>query len=248
MVDLQTDEEKAEAIKKWWKENGIAVVTGVAIGLAAIFGWRGWMSYQEQRGQQASLAFEELLMTTDQLASMPPLATTATNTDAPPDNDNPKDNPDAARENAANPLLTIAAEQQARLTEEFGATAYAYFGQLALAKAYNDQGQLEPAAQALRAAIGQAPTPLLETLAGLRLARVLLAAGDQAGASAVIDQYDTAGGSFAADFAALRGDIAWADGRVEDARAAYNQALEGDPAAAGLVRLKLQDLPVPSEG
>ncbi|MBK5967828.1 YfgM family protein, partial [Thiorhodovibrio winogradskyi] len=74
MVDLQTDEEKAEAIKKWWKENGVAVVTGVAIGLAAIFGWRGWTGYQEQRGQQASLAFEELLMTTDQVASMPPPA------------------------------------------------------------------------------------------------------------------------------------------------------------------------------
>lgn len=239
MVDLQTDEEKAEAIKKWWKENGVAVVTGVAIGLAAIFGWRGWINYQEQRGQQASLVFEELLTTTDQLANMPSRATGESAQD--------NDHPNAASQEVQNPLLTLAMEQQSRLSEDFGSTAYAYFGQLALAKAQNDQGRLEPAAQALRAAIGKAPTPLLESLAGLRLARVLLAAGEHAGASAVIDQYDTTGGSFAADFAALRGDIALADGRIEDARAAYRQALEGDAAMAGLVRLKLQDLPAPSD-
>ncbi|WP_201066388.1 YfgM family protein, partial [Thiorhodovibrio winogradskyi] len=154
---------------------------------------------------------------------------------------------DANTGDAPNPLLTVAMEQQSRLNEEFGSTVYAYFGQLALAKAENDQGRLEPAAQALRAAIGKAPTPLLESLAGLRLARVLFAAGDYAGASAVIDQYDTLDSSFAADFAALRGDIALTENRVEDARAAYEQALDGDAATAGLVRLKLQDLPAPSD-
>ena len=37
----ETDEEKVEAIKGWWKENGLSVAGGLAIGLAAVFGRRG---------------------------------------------------------------------------------------------------------------------------------------------------------------------------------------------------------------
>lgn len=62
MVELTTDDEKVEAIKKWWKENGTAVIAGIVIGLAAVLGWRAWVNHQEQVGQRASLAFEQLLM------------------------------------------------------------------------------------------------------------------------------------------------------------------------------------------
>ena len=62
MAELTTDDEKVEAIKKWWKENGTAVVAGIAIGLVAVFGWRAWVNHQDQVGQRASLAFEQLLM------------------------------------------------------------------------------------------------------------------------------------------------------------------------------------------
>ncbi|WPL19304.1 hypothetical protein Thiowin_04421 [Thiorhodovibrio winogradskyi] len=239
MVDLQTDEEKAEAIKKWWKENGLAVVSGVVIGLAAIFGWRAWVGYQEQRGQQASLAFEELMVTVSQVSNMPPAqGGVASESD-------PAEPGGSAAGQARDSLLSVATEQQSRLSENHGSTAYEYFGQLALAKARNDQSQSAAAAEALRAAIDQAPTPLLKTLAGLRLARVLIGIQDYAAAGAVIDQHDN-NESFAADFAALRGDIALAEDRIEDARAAYRQALEGDVAAAGLIELKLQDLPPPA--
>ncbi len=228
MVDLQTDEEKAEAIKKWWRENGVAVISGVVIGLVAIFGWRAWTGHQEQVGQQASLAFEELLVVVGQ-ASLGLPSEVANQADPP-----------------SNPLLSIAMEQQALLREEFAATPYVFFGQLALAKALNDQGHLEAAADTLRSAIGQAPNSLFEALAALRLARVLVGVQDSAAASAVIEQYDR-GGSFSGDFAALRGDIALAEDRIEDARAAYQQALAGEAAAAGLIRLKLQDLPAPAD-
>ncbi|MBK1620207.1 hypothetical protein CKO42_17520 [Lamprobacter modestohalophilus] len=63
MAELTTDDEKVEAIKKWWKENGTAVVAGIVIGLVAVFGWRAWVNHQDQVGQNASLAFEQLLMT-----------------------------------------------------------------------------------------------------------------------------------------------------------------------------------------
>lgn len=61
MSTYETDEERVEAIKKWWKENGISVITGVVIGLGAIFGWRAWTGYQDGVAQQASAAYEQLL-------------------------------------------------------------------------------------------------------------------------------------------------------------------------------------------
>jgi predicted negative regulator of RcsB-dependent stress response len=247
MVDLQTDEEKAEAIKKWWKENGIAVVSGVAIGLAAIFGWRAWTNYQEQLGQQASLTFEELLFTVGQTAMVPPAETSA-DSDAETEAGAPEAGAleASAPEASENPLLVVATEQQARLEEDFSATPYVFFGSLAMAKAQNDLGQLDAAADTLRTAMSQAPTALLKTLAGLRLARVLVAAADYATAKRVIEEHQKAG-SFAGDFAALRGDIALAENRIEDARAAYEQAVAENAAAAGLIRLKLQDLAPPAD-
>lgn len=61
-----TEEEQVEAIKKWWKENGVSVVSGIVIGLAAVFGWQGWNSYQDSQGKQASVAFSQMLNAVDQ--------------------------------------------------------------------------------------------------------------------------------------------------------------------------------------
>ena len=60
MSDYETDDEKVEAIKKWWKENGMSVVIGLAVGLAAVYGWRAWTDYRNSVGSQASAAFEQL--------------------------------------------------------------------------------------------------------------------------------------------------------------------------------------------
>jgi len=57
----ETDEEKIEAIKAWWKENAVSVIGGMVIGLMAVFGWRYWQSYQENLAQQASTTFEQLV-------------------------------------------------------------------------------------------------------------------------------------------------------------------------------------------
>jgi predicted negative regulator of RcsB-dependent stress response len=65
MAELDTDEEKIEAIKKWWKANGMAVIAGVTIGLGAIIGWRTWVDYRTNLAQRASIAFEQLQITAD---------------------------------------------------------------------------------------------------------------------------------------------------------------------------------------
>jgi predicted negative regulator of RcsB-dependent stress response len=64
--EYETDDEKVEAIKKWWKENGTSVIAGVVIGLALVFGWRGWTQYRDSVGAQASANFEQLLASAEQ--------------------------------------------------------------------------------------------------------------------------------------------------------------------------------------
>lgn len=57
----ETDEEKVETIKKWWKENGLSVVAGALIGLGAIYSWRYWIEYKDNVASKASAVFEQLI-------------------------------------------------------------------------------------------------------------------------------------------------------------------------------------------
>jgi predicted negative regulator of RcsB-dependent stress response len=52
-----SDEEKAEAIKQWWRDNGVSVVTGVVLGIAVIFGGRYWLSHQDAQNAEASAVY-----------------------------------------------------------------------------------------------------------------------------------------------------------------------------------------------
>ncbi|WP_019626820.1 tetratricopeptide repeat protein [Thioalkalivibrio sp. ALJT] len=55
-----TDEEKAERIKQWWSENGMAIVAGLVLGIAGLFGWNWWSDREETRAQMASEMYQAL--------------------------------------------------------------------------------------------------------------------------------------------------------------------------------------------
>jgi len=59
VADNLTEEEQIEAIKKWIKENGLAVVAGLVIGIGALFGWRAWGDYQDNAAASASALYGE---------------------------------------------------------------------------------------------------------------------------------------------------------------------------------------------
>lgn len=65
MATHYEDEDQAERLKQWWKENWMALAGGLVIGLAAIFGWEGWKSYQDAQGASASRMYEELKLALD---------------------------------------------------------------------------------------------------------------------------------------------------------------------------------------
>jgi predicted negative regulator of RcsB-dependent stress response len=60
-VSYTTDDEQVEAIKRWWKDNGMAIVAGIVIGLGAIIGWRSWIAYRDDVGAAASSVFDQAL-------------------------------------------------------------------------------------------------------------------------------------------------------------------------------------------
>jgi predicted negative regulator of RcsB-dependent stress response len=202
----ETDEEKVEALKKWWKDNGTSVIAGVVIGLGAVFGWRAWVQHQEGVRQQASAAFEQLMVSVEGAS-------------------------------------TESARTQAELlNEEFGGTPYAALASLLRARAEVQAGERAAARAALERAIETAPDHAIAQIAALRLIRLQIADGDLDAASANIELHDD-GGAFAADFDALRGDLAAAAGRRQEARDAYTRALAAGAANAELIRLKLENLP-----
>lgn len=58
---METDEEQVEKLKKWWQENGRSVIAGVVIGVGGLFGYRGWVDYQNRVAEEASLHFDEMV-------------------------------------------------------------------------------------------------------------------------------------------------------------------------------------------
>lgn len=56
-----TEEQQVDAIKRWWNANGLAVIVGVILGLAAVFGWRYWQHWQQVQSEHASELYSTFL-------------------------------------------------------------------------------------------------------------------------------------------------------------------------------------------
>jgi predicted negative regulator of RcsB-dependent stress response len=56
-----SEDEQVEKLKAWWKSYGNALIAGVALGLAILFGGRYWQHYQAEKAAEASALFDELV-------------------------------------------------------------------------------------------------------------------------------------------------------------------------------------------
>ncbi len=54
------EQEQVEALKRWWKENGVSVIAGLVIGLIGIFAWNRWETYQTTKASEASYLYLQL--------------------------------------------------------------------------------------------------------------------------------------------------------------------------------------------
>lgn len=60
-MDYETEEQQVEALKRWWRENGKLVITGVVLGLALVVGVRYYTQYTNDRAESASYLFDQLI-------------------------------------------------------------------------------------------------------------------------------------------------------------------------------------------
>ena len=61
MAEYETEEQQVEALKQWWADNGKAVFFGIGLGLALIFGFRGWQGHKSSVAEDASGAYSNVL-------------------------------------------------------------------------------------------------------------------------------------------------------------------------------------------
>ncbi len=61
MNDLRTDDQVADDIRQWLRENGGWILAGLVIGVGALLGWNAWGDYSNAQAEEASVAYEALL-------------------------------------------------------------------------------------------------------------------------------------------------------------------------------------------
>lgn len=61
MEFYESEEQRVDALKKWWKDNSSSVVMGLALGLAVLGGWNLWQGHQKQKAEEASGLYQQLL-------------------------------------------------------------------------------------------------------------------------------------------------------------------------------------------
>jgi predicted negative regulator of RcsB-dependent stress response len=61
LEDYLSEKEQWEAVKTWFRENGLWIVAGVAVGAAGIGGWQWWNGHIDKVNGEASGKYEQML-------------------------------------------------------------------------------------------------------------------------------------------------------------------------------------------
>lgn len=185
--DLE-EQEKVDALKAWWKQNGTTVLLAAAVFAAVVAGMQGWNYYQRSQQQQAALVYEAV---------------------------------QGAVQAKDVKRLRDAAGQ---LMEKYPSTPYATRAALLAAGANQESGDAKSAKAQFQWVIDHAKEEGARDIARLRLAGALLDEKNYAEALKSLEAQP--GQGFAGLYADLRGDVLAAQGKVAEARAAYQLALE----------------------
>ena len=219
MASYASDEEQLEALKNWWKENGSSLITGIVIVLVVFFGARWWQDSRQATAEAASEVYDGII---EQLALV---------------------------QDSGLDAETLAAMESSYdlLRNDFPDSIYARFGALLLASVYVEQENYSQAQVELQWVLDNQELGFMKSaeqevflIARVRLARVLIAQERAQEALNLLAEVDP--GTMAATYAEVQGDAYAQLGQVEQARAAYERAINLGPGNAGFIDLKMRGL------
>ena len=55
--DLLDEHEQGERVRTWLRKNALGILGGLALGIAAIYGWRAWVSHQASQHHGVGFGF-----------------------------------------------------------------------------------------------------------------------------------------------------------------------------------------------
>jgi len=202
-VDVySTEEQQIEAIKKWWQTNGNSVLIGIALAIAAVFGYQSWTQSEQATSEAAAVLYGQVVEAATQA-----------------DQNRMQGN----AEELAGQLATLKHLGE-QLKTDFSDSEYAVFGALMLAKEAVMESDPDAATEQLGWAMEKTSSDATRLIANLRLARVLAAQEQYDAALKTIDSVQP--GSQADAYEEVRGDIYVAMGDQEKARQAYKKAMD----------------------
>jgi len=192
MNEYETEEQQIEALKKWWKENGISIGVGLVVGVAALFGWRGYVEQNNSHLIQAS----DLYMQAAQSVALQSFD---------------KEMIDDKAVDINNTLIN-----------EYGDTPYAALSSLALAKLEYEKNNVDAAVAQLELAVKHASDSLIKQVANLRLARVYIEQKKYSEASSILNlahdaAYDAQIAELKGDIHSAKGEVSEARTAYDEA-------------------------------
>lgn len=63
--ELMSDDETAEQLRAWWRNNWAWLLSGIALGLVILFGWMYWTKQQTVGAEQAAQIYRQLVAASD---------------------------------------------------------------------------------------------------------------------------------------------------------------------------------------
>lgn len=224
MDSLRTEEEQLAAIKAFWKNYGSAVLLGLVVSLGSVYGYKAWQNHQKGQAEIAAGLYQELL--------------------------------DIVVAGLAQPLTDeqkVTFEHLVKtLKTDFDQSIYAQFAALFKARSAVVSGDSDTAVSELKQLLLQESDREIGIIVRMRLARVLLDLGSQEKQMEALELLDqiTRPGAFKATYDDARGDVLLALGRRDEAREAYQSAIDAADITGSqrlLTRMKLDDLAMRKE-
>ncbi|WP_105101637.1 YfgM family protein [Microbulbifer pacificus] len=215
MADHLTEEEQIESLKRWWKENGTGIVTGVILALVAYFGWQWWQGKQRADAEVASNLYQGFVEAVSANEGQPD-----------------------------NKQLTTAQSLARELKDNFSSRIYASQAALQLAALAVEKNDLEEASKQLQWALDNTSDDALKFIAKRRLAAVKGARGETNEALKLLEgdvpaAFAALFAETRGDILVQQGDKDAARAAYQQARA---QLLPEQAAGSRLLDLKIQSL------